>query len=145
MATEQYLVDFWRGRITDKPQDGPGGPDCGFDELNRWHDTIFGELDINYARVLDAGCGVGRLASRFTDYTGVDFVPEFIETARGLHPDKTFHVADFNNKLPFPDKYFDWVITVSSMQYCKTNELRRVGKRVLELSYSHPNEYKVIL
>jgi SAM-dependent methyltransferase len=58
---------------------------------------IAGRLDPG-ARVLDAGCGTGRVAVRLAelgfDVVGVDVDPAMVAVARERHPDLTWAVAD---------------------------------------------------
>lgn len=50
------------------------------------------------ARILDAGCGTGRLGGYLAlaghQVTGVDLDPQLIETARGDHPEARWEVGD---------------------------------------------------
>ncbi len=52
---------------------------------------------VDQARVLDIGCGVGRITAylheRGLDVRGVDLSPEMIATARSAHPHLAFDVA----------------------------------------------------
>lgn len=53
-------------------------------------------------RVLDIGCGWGRLSEQFKgkDYSGVDFSEEMIAKAKELYPDKFFQEWDMaENKM----------------------------------------------
>jgi len=65
------------------------------------------------ARVLDAGCGTGRmsryLADRGCDVEGVDLSPGMVEQARLTHPDLNFDVAPLT-ALPRADDTFDGVM-----------------------------------
>lgn len=65
------------------------------------------------ARVLDAGCGAGRmsryLADRGIGVEGLDLSPAMIEMARQDHPDLTFSVGSISD-LPFEDAIFDAVV-----------------------------------
>jgi SAM-dependent methyltransferase len=47
----------------------------------------------NYSKysVADIGCGYGRFAKHFKDYTGYDFSPEMIKLANKQNPDKRFY------------------------------------------------------
>lgn len=56
-------------------------------------------------KVLDAGCGYGRMSKYFSDYTGVDFATGFIEKAKELFPEKKFIKSNLKD-LPFKDKEF---------------------------------------
>lgn len=105
-------------------------------------------------KVLDAGCGYGRISGLIDDYTGVDFSPDFIEWAKELNPGKTFIQADLKN-LPFKDKEFDWAVC-SSIRHMvigslgegvwaeMEKEILRVAKRVLILEYTTPSEYTIL-
>lgn len=105
-------------------------------------------------RVLDVGCGYGRISPLIRDYTGVDFSPDFIEWAKELYPDKMFMVADIRN-LPFKDNEFDWAVCASIKQMVIKNlgigewqkmekEIRRVAKKILILEYVDPERYEII-
>jgi len=65
------------------------------------------------ARVLDAGCGAGRmsryLADRGCRVEGVDLSPGMVAMARRDHPDLTFVVGSLS-ALPYPDGRFDGVM-----------------------------------
>jgi len=106
------------------------------------------------SKVLDAGCGYGRMSEYFPNYTGIDFSPDFIEKAKKNYPDKDFRVMNLKN-IEFADNEFDWVICVSIKKMIIDNlgidewnkmeaELKRVAKKVLILEYETPNEYKII-
>lgn len=64
-------------------------------------------------RVLDAGCGTGRmsryLADRGCDVEGVDLSPGMVEQARRAQPDLTFEVAPLT-EVPHEDNTFDGVM-----------------------------------
>lgn len=107
-------------------------------------------------KVLDAGCGYGRMAKYYnTDkYTGVDFSKKFIEIARLENPGYTFTRAKLE-KLPFKDKQFDTAFCISIRDmiignmgneawYAMATELKRVAKRVLILEYTSPSKYWIL-
>jgi len=78
-------------------------------------------------RVLDLGCGTGRLLAslRPSHGVGVDFSPNMIEVARGLNPELEFQIGDvedaqFMASLAGP---FDVIIlsdTIGSLEDCQT-------------------------
>ena len=142
---ETQTLKFWKGRITGRPQDGPGHPDLGWKVVNKAHKKIVRRHIEPGDRVLDAGCGVGRIANWFKNYTGIDFIQEFIEKAIELHPGKIFYTIDFNKKIPLRSGYFDWVVMVSASQYIKNKkELKRVAKNILCLGYGTPEDYEIL-
>lgn len=90
-------------------------------------------------RVLDLGCGNGRLFELFKDkkvkYVGVDFSKKLIEKAKEKYGNY-FQIADIFS-LPFSDNYFDsiWVIAVfhhipsQELQLKALKEMGRVLKK----------------
>lgn len=94
-------------------------------------------------KVLDAGCGYGRMSKYFKNYTGVDFATGFIEKAKELYPDKTFIKANLKD-LPFKDKEFELAFCVMVKGNITNNlgeeewlkvekELNRVALQVITL------------
>lgn len=70
------------------------------------------------SRVLDAGCGPGRLTgalhARGHDAVGVDVDPALIEAARADHPGPTYHVGDLA-ALDLDEDPFDLVISAGNV------------------------------
>lgn len=98
-------------------------------------------------RILDLGCGNGRLLEFFkdkrVDYVGTDFSEKLIKIAqkRYLPQSRTFlplairfYLADALN-LPFPPVYFDKIYTIATLHQIPSQELRleflKEVKRVL--------------
>ena len=75
-------------------------------------------------RVLDVACGSGNTAiaaaRRFTDVTGVDYVPSLLdraqERAQAERLDIEFHEADAEH-LPFEDESFDVVLSTFGVMF----------------------------
>jgi len=154
MSKPVNTIEFWRERL--KAEHLPdsvyvtNGSDWRF--IDSSHEKILSPYVDK--KVLDAGCGYGRWASFFRDYTGIDFSPDFIDKAKELHRDKTFIQADLN-KLPFKDKEFDMAFCVSVKVMIVNNlgeevwkpmeeELKRVAKKVILLEYTNPQDYEEI-
>lgn len=80
----------------------------------------------NGERVLDLGCGNGRLFELFKgrniEYTGVDFSEKLIEKAKEKYGDY-FKVADTFN-LPFPDNHFDSIWSIAVFHHIPSKQLR---------------------
>jgi SAM-dependent methyltransferase len=85
-------------------------------------------------RVLDAGCGSGRLLEELRGYgrvTGLDLNPESVEIARSRgHEDVVQGPVE---ELPWPDETFDLVISLDMVEHTADDrvtlrELRRVTK-----------------
>ncbi|MDO8513055.1 MAG: class I SAM-dependent methyltransferase [bacterium] len=90
-------------------------------------------------RILDLGCGNGRLSEIFEnsgiEYIGVDISEKLIKIARSKYPNKSFQVVEFF-KLLFPDNYFDKVYCLSVLHHIPSLEYRKKflleAKRVLK-------------
>ncbi len=84
-------------------------------------------------RLLDVGCGTGISTSVWSAKCfGIDPSKELIDIAKKKHPGKEFTVAAAE-AIPFPDKSFDVVISVTSIHNFTDirkaiMEMRRVGK-----------------
>lgn len=105
-------------------------------------------------KVLDAGCGYGRLSEVIKNYTGVDFSSDFINWAREKYPDKTFIQGNLKD-LTFKKHQFDWAICSSIKAMIINNlgqeewdsilkELKRVAKKVLILEYEESLPYEIL-
>jgi SAM-dependent methyltransferase len=150
-------IDFWRSRI-ERAKRGNMNYSVYLANRQLWEkiEALHASVLKNtvYGRVLDAGCGYGRISGLIDDYTGVDFSPDFIEWAKELNPGKTFIQADLKN-LPFKDQEFDWAVCSSIKQMVIGNlgeaewekirkELLRVAKKILILEYVDPEKHEVL-
>jgi len=90
-------------------------------------------------KVLDAGCGNGRLYNIFKEknaaYFGIDNSVQLISIAKEKFPQANFQVADVL-KIPFPDKFFDKVYCIAVLHHIPSGKLRLAAlnelKRVLK-------------
>jgi ubiquinone/menaquinone biosynthesis C-methylase UbiE len=125
-----------------------------WNNINYCHRELLSELIPKNCKVLDAGCGYGRWANQFTNYTGIDFSPDFIEKARKKYPKKTFIIGKLE-QIPFDDGEFDWAFCVSIKKMVQDNlgeekwqemlaELKRVAKKVLILEYEDYKHYEIL-
>lgn len=111
-------------------------------DYDRWYETPLGRvvdrleknLFIRMAdlrpgeRVLDAGCGTGRMCRLLADLgvsvVGVDVSEAMLDEARrrtGDHPDIDLVVADMHT-LPFPSGSFDLVYAFTSLEFTSLPE-----------------------
>src|SRR3989338_7438836 len=78
-------------------------------------------------RILDVGCGNGRLYQMFQDlsiaYTGVDQSEGLITLAREKFPAGKFDIAEMTH-LPYADQSFDIVYCIAAFQHMPTQETR---------------------
>ncbi len=84
----------------------------------------------NSFKVLDLGCGNGRLLSvlkdsaKDFDYLGVDFSKQLIDQAKKQWPDYNFELNDMQ-ALDFPAASFDVVIMIASFHHLYTKKERQ--------------------
>jgi ubiquinone/menaquinone biosynthesis C-methylase UbiE len=84
------------------------------------------ELVARDARVLDYGCGHGRLCGElankgFRNVIGVDSSVRMIEIARNTYPNRDFRVVE-NSGFPFDDEVFDVVLLFTVLTSVPANE-----------------------
>lgn len=90
-------------------------------------------------KVLDLGCGNGRLFELFQDknidYIGVDNSEKLIELAKKKYPEGKFQVGDALN-LAFANNFFDKVYSVAVLHHIPSKELKiqflKSVKRILK-------------
>jgi len=159
MAKPVNKLQFWKDRIDTavKPHYSVYVVhEHGWKLIYQHHVSIIDKVIDKTEKVLDAGCGYGRMAVCFTKekYTGVDFSPDFIELAKQNNSDYKFLVADMKD-LPFKDNEFDWSFCISIKKMICDNlgeeewnnmlkELKRVSKKVLILEYEDPTTYEIL-
>jgi len=86
---------------------------------------------------LDFGCGYGRLTFIFYDFAnyivGIDSDPKKIALARDAYKNlPQFRFDVFNGDIPFPDRFFDIILTNTVLQHIEdilpvVEELKRVS------------------
>ena len=103
------------------------------EDFSRSRDKLWEELRFlekyvaDSERVLDLGCGNGRLYELFrkknVDYYGIDISEKLIEIAKKRYPQAKFWAVDALN-LPFFDNFFDKVISIAVFHHVPSKELR---------------------
>lgn len=86
---------------------------------------------VNYVRsgdkILDLGCGNGRLVDLFegqtADYIGIDNSENLIKAAREKYPGKNFIVYNGLN-IPFNDGYFDIIFCIAVLHHIPSKQMR---------------------
>ncbi|MDD4353959.1 MAG: methyltransferase domain-containing protein [Candidatus Nanoarchaeia archaeon] len=116
------------------------------DDFSRTREYIWEELRpilnkyiFKKDKVLDLGCGNGRYFNYFkekeTDYIGVDNSEKLIEIAKKKHLFADFRFSEAL-KLPFPDNYFDKVVSIAVLHHIPSEKFRieflKEAKRVLK-------------
>jgi SAM-dependent methyltransferase len=89
---------------------------------------LFAHNDVPCARrVLDVGCGPGTNTHHFAhaEYLGIDFNPEYIESARRRHG-REFIVADVTKYEVSDEGRFDLILANSLFHHIDTESTRRI-------------------
>lgn len=93
-------------------------------------------LDVSGERVLDFGCGVGRLtrplADHFTEAVGVDISREMIRLAESFDERPLYYVSLISH-LPFSDDSFDLVYSSIVLQHMPPELQRRYVREFLRI------------
>lgn len=100
-----------------------------------------GLRSLEYAQVLDVGCGLGECSAvNRGSYTGIDNSFQRIAYAAQRYPAHIFFVGDAA-QIPFADKTFDLVLLIDTSHHLTDEqfktvlvELRRVGRRYIVVS-----------
>lgn len=152
-------TEFWKKRLEDAEKVGKdylsvyNTSPADWDYICAVHKKICSYFVTG--KVLDIGCGYGRLSEWFPEYVGVDFSPDFIHKARKMYPHAEFVISDIKDMPLFLDKEFDWAVCASVKAMViremgeeewnnMLKEIKRVAKNVLILEYSHPERYEII-
>jgi SAM-dependent methyltransferase len=86
-------------------------------------------LKVSYGRLLDFGCGVGRMtrafSSHFTSCTGIDVSENMVSLARVYNRERPHcdFVSSQSTVLPFSDGSFDFVFSVLVLQHLPTRTM----------------------
>lgn len=87
----------------------------------------------NNSRLLDLGCGNGRLRHyippnqvRLGDYFGFDLSQELLEDARNAHPRDHFFRGNFAEKFPFGAENFDWVVSIAAFHHLTDKQSQQI-------------------
>ena len=88
-----------------------------------WIEEFINSFPIN-SKILDIGCGNGRnMKNTNYDFYGVDNCEKFVEMSKKITPN--VYLSDMT-KLPFPDNYFDGIISIASFHHLSTIIRRNV-------------------
>lgn len=152
-------LDFWKERIDTARKPHFSVYVTSENDWKRIYDShkkIIEALIDKNDRVLDAGCGYGRMSTLFNqnNYVGVDFSPDFINWSAKDNSKYKFVCSNLKS-LPFKDKEFDWSFCVSIKKMIIDNlgekewndiekELLRVSNKILILEYEDYLTHEII-
>lgn len=85
---------------------------------------IFTPFLKKFDRILDLGCGNGRLREALPpelipegNFFGLDISEKLLDIARSNHPKEHFFKHDFAKKLPFGADNFDFIISIAAFHH----------------------------
>lgn len=157
MNREINKDEFWKQRLEEAGENIRLSvytcPEEDWEIINQKHKEVIQKLVSG--KVLDVGCGYGRLSNWFQDYTGIDGSQTFIKKAQELYPNKKFLYVDVSRGTLFSEKEFDWAVCISlkaivirelgeDVWKSILKELKRIAKKVLILEYSYLDDYELL-
>lgn len=101
---------------------------------------------LNPKKIVDLGCGDGTFGLRFNkrrqyNVTGVDIFEPYLKKCLDTGNYNEAMKADLRKKLKFPDKKFDGVVCLETIEHLKKsdganllNEMERLAKKIIILS-----------
>lgn len=101
------MASYWDGQHV---YNATAGGRSDTDDFTEWSE---GTGFILKGRVLDIGCGSGRMAERCEDYTGVDITPSFVEFCIG----RGLNVSLIDTATDMPPGPFDRILMSSVMTH----------------------------
>lgn len=161
-------TEFWKERLDAAKKKGQLHESVFVTSPDQWKHIEEGHKkmvkQMVKGKVLDAGCGYGRMAEWIesdpklsevvTRYVGVDLSPDLIAEAKNQYPHLQYPKYEFKvgqlESLPYEDKEFDWAVCISirgmvirelgtdAWEKMKV-ELKRVARNVLILEYGEVN------
>ena len=141
-AKEQLLsfYNFHLKKFGDRPEALRWTPQG---QLRRYHTFLEIAPDLNNAKVLDYGCGIGDLFKFLkrqgirVRYTGVDINENFINIARSKYPECTFKVMNIDeNEL---EEFYDYIF-ICGVFNLKVPGVRDDLKNALVTLFGHCNK-----
>ena len=128
--------------------------------LRNISDTILSLIDITHGKVLDVGCGTGRvaltLASRGFEVDGVDIEPRVIEIAKSIAASYNLHCSfitgDFTDSKLVKPKSYDLVICSEVIEHVQDYQLiidniyraLKDGGLLILTTPHGPNQYSIV-
>jgi len=89
---------------------------------------------LNGKRILDAGCGDGRVSYELikngADVFGIDFSRRAIEFAKLLVTEAEFHVGDLKALADFKDEFFNGVVMLEVLEHMPVQEMSACLKEI---------------
>ena len=110
---ETQVWDDWNSTYADGKLDEPS------ERRMREIVQTLSDLRIENARILEVGCGMGRLSGqlrKFGEVTAVDLGVKILETAKSRYPDIDFRSGDVHT-LDLPINSFDVVVTLETLSH----------------------------
>lgn len=142
MKTGKMLENFWEDESKKGIQGVVAGTDIELSTISSIN-LLLRHFNFDDKKILDAGCGVGRLTPTFSmfhkpeEVVGIDWSVNMLDQAEKNNSTANFQKAPLWD-IPFDDGYFDMTIAFTSL--CHTlddkfqdslNELARVTKNEL--------------
>jgi ubiquinone/menaquinone biosynthesis C-methylase UbiE len=139
------MIEYWIDRYSRQGARAVGH--CSFTESDldvrtsetrrRWGGLL--KEYLGGVKVLEFGCGVGRLSRVLVDTVGVskvcgaDVVPWAIEEARKRVPEGEFRPIEPNGRIPFSAEEFGGVLSWTVLQHVPPEEVGRAANEIVRV------------
>ncbi len=139
---EKSTKEYWNNRVKEYGKDLQGVVLTAhyfneFDKRTRALLSLFTDK-----KVLDMGCGYGRLSDMFTQYTGFDFSEEMVNLAHKENPRKNIQVGDFDSITEQYDVIFE-AMCLSSFEMTPKQFFEKVKGNAKIVICCEPNEFNI--
>ncbi len=87
----------------------------------------------NPKKILDAGCGDGRLCyelKKYFDITGMDYSERAIRFAKAFNPEVDFFVRDLDSVNSELENKIDFILLIETLEHIKPEKIRDVLKNM---------------
>lgn len=97
--------------------------------MKKFHNPVFEEIDFSKKpKILDISCGTGELLKAISEkgrshLFGVDIAEKMLKVARKKLPSTVYLKKADIHQLPFPDNFFDYVISTEAFHHYHNQEI----------------------
>ena len=129
------IENFWKNRAEKRMKEYLETAELPYRKIIIEYLKSFGEIE----SILEIGCGVGtnllNIKEKYPEIklAGIDINAQAINQAKELLPQAELKIGKAN-KLPFPDKSFDVILTCAVLIYIDIKTIRKTVEEILRIA-----------